>query len=247
MKYIIVEGKGCHSSKYNIDTTSGCSTCLTKQPCTYCYGSYLNQRDFKIKTCDTKSLDRQWKKFNTDHRIIRIGKFTDPGYESTELLKLLNWMKINKIRPVIVTKQPHGNEDIYKLVTELNGVYQITLGYDDLEKGICANSFTNDYRIMIGEEYLNRGYNVKWRLVREATGQADTFTKEFIIKHKSNILLTPLRLKSKVLIQQLGGDINKYMFESNFYRPQEIHKDYDNLATCLSTTQKDYCSKCLLN
>lgn len=237
----IVPGKGCYSSKYNCDTTSGCIG-----RCSYGYCRiFQSRKEIQVKTCDTKSLDRQLKLYN-DMIRIRIGKFTDPGYESVESLKLLNWCKSNNIKPVFVTKLP-GNEDIAKVITESDGVMQITLGYDDLEPGICEHNSTNDYRLMVGEAFIEKGYNIVFRLVRESTGNSDMYTKELIDKHRDRILFTPLRLKSKPAIQQLGGDDTKYTFHAGFYRPDIISNDYKNLKSCYENKDKLYCGKCLLN
>ena len=235
MKMKIVEGKGCFSSRFNVDTTTGCSG-----GCTYCYGKYINRRMVKVKECDTKSLDRQWKKINTKHNIIRIGKFTDPGFEINEAQKLIDWMYCNKIKPVYVTKIPHDYIS-YKKITELGGVVHITIGYDKLEPG-CIPNLT---RLKFGEKY--KDYNVVYRLVREVTSSADKWTRNFIRENKERILLTPLRLKGKQQIFNLGGNINKYDFHKGFYRPWDIHDDYKGLATCLDGSRNHYCGKCLLN
>lgn len=239
----IVEGKGCYSSKFNIDTTSNCiGNCL------YCYGGYLNKKQIVTKVFNQKSLDRQYSKLKIkDYPIIRIGKFTDPGYEKVQFTMLIDWMYSKKISPVIVTKMPHGDEDIYRKVTELKGVYQITLGYDNLEPGICSNDFTNDYRKMVGDSFIDKGYNVIWRLVREVTGPADVFTKNIISGYPGRVLLTPLRLKGKPMIQQLGGDVSKYKYYKNFYRPIMVHNDYKGLKGCLDSGKLHMCGKCLLN
>jgi hypothetical protein len=237
-----VLGKGCFSSQYNCDTTMGCLG-----DCDYGYCKIFQKKgNVEVKICNTKSLDKQWKKINTNQSVnLRIGKFTDPGFESKELLKLLNWCKVNNIKPILITKMP-GNEDVVKEITTCKGIMHISLGYDDLEKSMCLHNFTNDYRFMVGLSYIEKGYNVIFRLVREVTGQADVFTKELISKYKKYILLTPLRLKSKPMIQQLGGDISKYTFTGGFYRPDTLHPDYHNLNSCYENKEGIHCSKCLL-
>lgn len=243
-----MSGKGCFSSTNNIDPTSGCGSSVVngyKGGCKYCYGYYYNQNKFSQKICDAKQLDKEWNKRNNTNNNIRIGKSVDPGFSNfIELEVLLNWIKSVKARPILVTKKP--NElyyKIYKLIADSYGICHISIGYDLLEPGLPENNI----RIDVGTQLIKDGFPVIFRLVKEVTQSMDY--NSLILLNKfgpDKILLTPLRLKSKNMIQFLGGDINKYDFYKGFYRPWDFHSDYKNLNTCLDGSRETYCAKCLL-
>jgi len=238
----IVTGKGCYSSFHNIDTTSYCIG-----NCTYCYGFLHNKNpNVKVKTCNTKSLDRQWYKLQSSHNIIRVGKFTDPGYEQTEFRKLIDWMQSNNIRPVVVTKMPTTQNICIDKITKLNGVYQVTIGYDHLEPGMMDCGYTNLFRVEIAGRHIAAGYNVVFRLVREVTEPAGSWTRKFIDDFRDRILLTPLRFHKKDLISKVSANINNYTHHKGFYRANYIHNDYNNLATCFDNGKSSMCGMCLL-
>ena len=127
MNIRLVDGKGQHYEfcicKHNIDLSTGCPSGNnngkfernSSNRCDYCYGRLNNYFKFKPKNFNYNLIERDIEKRKA--KIIRIGKFADPGFKKvrSQLKNILELCLKKNIRAIAITKLLEFDQEISEL------------------------------------------------------------------------------------------------------------------------------------
>lgn len=258
----IVGGKGDLVAgcvcKHNIDLSTGCPSGNTngvftrnsKGICEYCYGKRINYHKFKPKIIDLNLLTKDIEEKKV--KILRIGKFADPGYEELrpQILDVLNLCAKQGVRAIVITKLLEYDRKVAELLKTSNSVLHFSLGYDELEQGAYSLGKFNNYRIKEAKKYFHYGVKTYFRLVKDVTQKADRVSfKAF--QSKIPIILTPLRFSINALAEKVTGMTilelkkNRFIRISGYLNPNIIHNDFSGIKNiCGEIGLQRYCAKC---
>jgi len=258
----IVGGKGDIVSscicKHNLDLSTGCASGNIKgifkrnstSRCAYCYGRLSNYHKFKPKIINLKLLEKDIR--DRKVKILRIGKFTDPGYISLKenLIAVLTLCNTLKVRTIVITKLLEFDKEVAALLKSSNSVLHFSLGYDELEKGANYLGKSNSERLKIAKKYSKFGVKTYLRLIKDVTAKADAISRK-AFKNNIPIIITPLRFNNNKLAEEVTNKkISKLKEESysripGYLNPSIIHNDYASIKRrCGEIGNKKYCAKC---
>ena len=230
----------------SIDLMSGCDN-----KCIGCYaakssrqGKKFFENDPVVKEYDDeyfrKSVRRALKK-SINH--TRLGKHSDPGSMlcSGMLNQVLTTAGEEGMRIVLVTKSLGFRDEIAATLKQYNHTLHISLG-------MISQAIENEFRFRNYRLYKGYGVNVKCRIVEDVT---DRVPNEYLRYLKylplEDILVTPMRFSGKGDVKAYGVDISQYVWENGYYRPKELHKEWEIFPHfCGEVGSKILCKNCLI-
>ena len=136
--------------------------------CLYCYNRWVNMRHFGIgyRHADEKLLKEQLGKYKKDFQqkgistgSLRVGEGTENFIPELieQVMTLVEFARKEKIPVVIPTKTPFFDKSIAKTLSKTDVSLLVSLGSDELEKGICKMGFSNEIRIENVIKYHQQG------------------------------------------------------------------------------------------
>ena len=177
--------------------------------CTYCYAGWKNSADVGPGSLEqTPGLFRKHKP-----RVVRLGKKTEMGhpYYRDTLIQFLRMCKEFGTAVIFPTKDLGFDKEVAGLLRDTGSFLYFSLGYDRLERGACANGFTNEWRIKQAELYSSFGVNTSLTVVCDVISSIEDNVSRgsFIERALSSSLVSrviPIRLNSRGVAKELGLD-----------------------------------------
>lgn len=233
-------GKGGPSCSYSVDVQAGCNN-----GCIGCYASYTSRIGPSNFHNNIKKKDFNYAKFissvNSARKkgmaVYRIGKHTD-CYISDSVGKTLGVIEATTkagIRSVSISKSIKRSRLLAKIFDN-NNILHISAGL------LC--NIKNSDRIATFSWYKRNGANVKLRITDDVTSK---ISNQYIGFMNSDVIITPIRFKSRHEATLYNVDINNYEYIKGFWRPKFIHSSWKYTNFCGEIAGKVLCCNCLLS
>lgn len=250
-----VEGCLC---KHNLDLSIGCPSGNIRGffrrnsngRCEYCYGRRSNYHKFRPKKINLDLLEKDIKLRKI--KILRVGKFSDPGYRSLKesLANVLRLCNKLKVKVILITKLLEFDKKVAELLKSTDSVIHFSLGYDHLERGANWLGMSNNKRLKVAHQYSRFGVRTYLRLVKDITVSADDVSKK-AFNSKIPIIITPLRFARYDLAKSITGKsiselkTHRFIRIPGYLNPRIMHDDFSQIREiCGEIGEKRYCAKC---
>lgn len=246
---------------YNIDITSGgCPIAINpktgefdkKLECTYCYAGYVHQNYIKDKVIDEKV----WSSFEKKAllNVIRVGKNLEPGNKRHRdaLIEVLKLNNKYKFRTILITKLLDFDKKVADLLKEESSTVHFSMGNEHMEQGAVLNGSTNEWRLETAKRYQQYGVNTYIRIVEDVSMPMNDNVRTWC-NGKIPVLITPLRYKSKKVLEQYHPNANwdelknsdTHEYVNSYLQAKVWHEDYKPYKErCGKLAGIEHCNNC---
>lgn len=209
---------------YYSDTSAGCGYCYAEWK-TKCFPKFMIEVDKEklLTELSGKFIQASGVTRNKKVNVLRLGKSTEAGskYTLDELVKTLEICLESGTQVVMPTKVLEFNKEIAGLLKKTKSSVLYSLGYDELERGICAHGCTNEYRLEQARLYREAGVNsVLYFLLDVPAEPSEKNLRDLSFAEKNNIpvQLLPIRFYNKETTFKFTGktwDVLRRIYPKN--------------------------------
>lgn len=240
---VTLGGKGVGiADQASIEPAKGCNN-----GCAGCYAAKTTRMGSKFGNMEPREYDddkfrRSCKSaYKKGIRFVRMAKHCDPGDPALRgtVVQILQAATDENLRVVFVTKSLSYDKEVADKMKEGKHILHVSLGMK------VASEDGNLRRLRTYRRYKDMGKVIsRVRICEDVTKEMPSHYRGMT---DENVIITPMRFSSKEHAAEYEADLEKYEWNSGYYRPKMRHASWIPYSNWCGEVGKDiYCSNCLV-